>query len=137
MNHFLNLTLAASATLLVSASAQANELSIANSPFPNLSLASDGPNLGGYIIVHYGDDDDGAEMKFRSVWMEMKGTRGDVKYAIVADFKGTLDDFDGADDEAVSLKDAKAVLPLSRAPRTPSARPRLGPSPSRSAGSHP
>ena len=109
MSRFLNLTLAASATLLVTAPAQANELSLANNPFPNLSLAGDGPNLGGYILVHYGDDDDGAEMRYRSVRVEMKGTQGAVKYAISADLKGTIDDHDGTDDEAVSLEDAKAA----------------------------
>jgi len=109
MSRFLNLTLAASVTLLVSAPAQANELSLANNPFPNLSLAGDGPSLGGYILVHYGDDDDGAELRYRSVRVEMKGTQGAVKYAISADLKGTIDNHDGTDDEAVSLKDAKAA----------------------------
>jgi hypothetical protein len=78
-----------------------------------LSLAADGPSLGGYILVHYGDDDDGAEMKYRAVRVEMKGSQGVMQYAFSADFKGTIDDHDGNDDEAVSLKDAFATWSVS------------------------
>jgi hypothetical protein len=118
MKLFTSTTLAVSASLLVSSLAQANggnedPLSLANTPFPSLSMAGDGPSLGGYILVHYGDDADGAEMKFRAVRMEMKGTQGAVKYAVSADFKGTIDDHDGDDDEAVSLKDANVAWGIS------------------------
>jgi hypothetical protein len=114
MKLFTSATLAVSATLLISSLAHANggnenPLSIANTPFPSLSMAGDGPSLGGYILVHYGDDADGAEMKFRAVRMEMKGTQGAVKYAVSADFNGTIDDHDGLDNEAVSLKDANVA----------------------------
>ena len=109
MKSFTALTLAASAALLMTAPAQANranDFTLPSTPFPSLSLAGDGPNLGGYILVHYGNDDDGAEMRYRAVRVEMKGSQGAVKYAVSADFKGTIDDHDGTDDEAVSLKDA-------------------------------
>ena len=115
MKLFTSSALAVSATLLFSSLAHANggnenPLSLANTPFPSLSMAGDGPSLGGYILVHYGDDSDGAEMRFRAVRMEMKGTQGAVKYAVSADFNGTIDDHNGDDDEAVSLKDANLSL---------------------------
>ena len=118
MKLFTTTTLAVSATLLVSSLAHANNgnenpLSVANTPFPSLSMAGEGPSLGGYILVHYGDDDDGAEMKYRAVRVEMKGSQGAVKYAVSADLKGTIDDQDGLDDEAVSLKDAKVSWGIS------------------------
>ena len=101
MKSFTALTLAASAALLVTAPAQANganDFTLPSTPFPSLSLAGDGPNLGGYILVHYGDDDDGAEMKYRAVRVEMKGTQGDFRYAVSADFKGLL----GSDTETIT-----------------------------------
>jgi hypothetical protein len=118
MNLITSSALAVSASLLVSSTAHANggienPLSLASTPFPSLSVVSDGPSLGGYILVHYGDDDEGAEMKFRAVRVEMKGSQGAVKYAVSADFNGTIDDHDGFDNEAVSLKDAKAAWAIS------------------------
>ena len=116
MKRSTSLILAASVTLLVTAPARANganELPLSSTPFPSLSLAGDGPNLGGYILVHYGNDDDGAEMRYRAVRVEMKGSQGTVKYALSADFKGTIDNHNVADDEAVSLKDAWAAWSVS------------------------
>jgi hypothetical protein len=118
MTRFTSSTLAVTATLLGATIAHANgsnenHLSLANAPAPSLSALGDGPSLGGYILVHYGDDDDGAEMRYRAVRVEMKGSQGAVNYAVSADLKGTIDDHDGTDNEAVSLKDAWAAWSVS------------------------
>ena len=141
MKLFTTTTLAVSATLLVSSLAHANNgnenpLSVANTPFPSLSMAGEGPSLGGYILVHYGDDDDGAEMKYRAVRVEMKGSQGSVRYAVSADFKGllgsstetvlnlvdstddgidnpTINEYDIEIPGTVSLKDAKVMWDVS------------------------
>jgi len=110
MKRFTSSVLVVSAALLGANLAQANG---ANELPSSLLAAGDGPSLGGYILVHYGDDDDGTEMRYRAVRVEMKGIQGAVEYAVSADFKGTIDDHDGVDDEAVSLKDAWAAWPVS------------------------
>jgi hypothetical protein len=102
--------------------ANANESEVTTITHAPLSLAGDGPSLGGYILVHYGDDDDGSEMKYRAVRVEMKGSQGVMQYAFSADFKGLLEsqgtftDTDGEDqdvDGTVSLKDAFATWSVS------------------------
>jgi len=111
MKRFTSSVIAVSVTFLGATIAQANNsneraLPLWNTPFPSLSAAGDGPKLGGYILVHYGDDDDGAEMRYRAIRLEMTGNQGPIQYAVSADFNGTIDDHDVFDDEAVSLKDS-------------------------------
>jgi len=127
MKLFTSQVLAAAVILLGATLAQANgtneqPLLLSDTPFPSLSAAGDGPSLGGYILVHYGDDDDANEMRYRAVRVEMKGAQGAVRYAVSADFNGLLGsqgeftDTDGGVqdiDGTVSLKDAWAAWSVS------------------------
>ena len=119
MKLFTSQVLAATVILLGATLAQANgtneqPLLLSNTPSPPLLAAGDGPSLGGYILVHYGDYDDGNQMRYRAVRVEMKGIQGAVvEYAVSADFNGTIDNHDSTLDEAVSLKDAWAAWSVS------------------------